>query len=128
MDVNTSMIETINLLKDKYAENIISEEELEDEIIEVTKVMSGLNTSFESLDNRTKEWEESFNILNEKNISENLKREDGKYSDAVNNILAKAAYWKYEKDEIATETRTTDDPIPSFDLEIAQLVNENYTS
>ena len=54
MDVNTSMIETINLLKDKYAENIISEEELEDEIIEVTKVMSGLNTSFETLNNKTK--------------------------------------------------------------------------
>ena len=128
MDVNTSMIETINLLKDKYAENIISEEELEDEIIEVTKVMSGLNTSFETLDNKTKQLEKSFDTLNEKNISENLKREDGKYSDTVNNILAKAAYGKYEKREIATETRTTDDPISLFDLEIAQLINENYTS
>ena len=126
MDVNTSMIETINLLKDKYAENIISEEELEDEIIEITKVMSGLNTSFESLNNKTKQLEESFDTLNEKNISENLKREDGKYSDTVNNILAKAAYGK--KADLATETRTTDSPIPSFDLEIAQLVNENYTS
>lgn len=126
MAVTDTMVEIINQLKVAYANNEITSEELEIKITEATKVLSGLNTSFESLNNKTKQLEKSFGILNEKNISENLKREDGKYSDTVNNILAKAAYGK--KADLATETRTINSPIPSFDLEIAQLVNENYTS
>lgn len=126
MTVTDTMVETINQLKKFYTGNDAWEEVLEQRIVNITKEMSGLDASFEDLDNKTKQLEKSFDTLNEKNISENLKREDGKYSDTVNNILAKAAYGK--KADLATETHTTDSPIPSFDLEIAQLVNENYTS